>query len=464
MFNSTLSAILRGAWLIDQQFAESHLPLVLGMLQGKVSGSEFLSGSAESEQPFILNSKNKRVDPYRYNRESRQFEIDERVIEAGSVAVIPVIGPVLKYNGSCGEPGMVKRQGWVSDLMSLPQMEGMISFIDSPGGQADGTPQFTDFVRYIDKPTIALIEGGAYSAGAWIASGHKAIYAANKHASTGSIGAYTTIVNHIPYFEKQGYQIKTYYPAVSKDKNKSFRDAIQGNDELILEEIAELAMSFISNYAENRSGKLTSDEWNTGKVFNYQDSVRIGLIDGIRSLSEAAQEIRGGKIFSASLPPVQNSTTLHTSKMEIKNLVALATAQTEQVDNLIQDANGDLKDAGITTAILVETGFLESAEQASKDVTRLTEELATANTSLSNLNTSLTEVQGKFDTATAELATANATIADLQGRLSKLPGGVHNSEQGAANDTPPAGEEIDYQAQIDNLPHNKNADKVLGTN
>ncbi|HEY0056295.1 MAG TPA: S49 family peptidase [Pedobacter sp.] len=463
-YNNTLSAILRGGWLIDQQFAESHLPLVLGMLQGKLSGSEFFSGRGEMEGPFVLNSKNKKVQAYIYNWREEKYELNEKGIDAGSVLVIPVIGPVMKYNGSCGEPGMVKRQGWIDDLISLPNIEGMISFIDSPGGQADGTPQFTDYVQGIAKNTIALVEGGAYSAGAWIASGHKRVYAANKHAGFGSIGAYTTIVDYRGYFEKQGYKVKSIYPEASKDKNLSYRNSIDGNDKLITEEISELAKSFIAAFAENRGSKLTSDEWNTGKVFNASDSIRIGLIDGIKSMNDAIAEIRGGKIFPTSTTPGALTITQNNSQMnfETKNLVALATAQPDQVDALIQEANGNLKDAGITTALLVETGFLESAEQASNDVTRLTEELATANTSLETLNGSLADVQAKFDTATSDLATANATIAELETRLAALPGGSHNSSEGAAGDTALPESQTNAQAIMDALPHNRKADSITG--
>jgi len=380
--NHTISAILRGAWLIDRDYAQSHLPLVLGILQGKLSGSEFFSGNGPSEKPFIINTKNKRVEMYVWNWSEERYELNEKAIEPGSVAVIPVIGPVTKYNGSCGEAGMVKRQAWTNELVSLPNIEGLISFLDTPGGQADGTPQYTDYVASIEKMTIALVEGGAYSAGAWIASGHNKIYAANKHAKFGSIGAYTTIMDFRGYFEKAGVKVKEFYPAISKDKNKSFRDAIDGDSKLILEEITALAQSFIDSFHDNRQGRLTSDEWNTGKVFNSADSIRIGLIDGIKNLNEVASEIRGTKIHAPS-----SGSSSHTSlnsnntDMKFENLAALAANSTPTVEQ-IDLANADLTTEGITGVTLVAESFINEAASVTSENERLTSELASANTSL----------------------------------------------------------------------------------
>lgn len=60
--------------------------------------------------------------------------------------------------------------GWLADFQSNPKILGTINFLDCPGGQADGTPQFSEAISEAPKPKISLINGGAYSAGYWFAN------------------------------------------------------------------------------------------------------------------------------------------------------------------------------------------------------------------------------------------------------------------------------------------------------
>ena len=46
-FNHTLSAILRGHWLIDKQWADAQLPMVIQLIEGK---------------PFDFGFKNSEID------------------------------------------------------------------------------------------------------------------------------------------------------------------------------------------------------------------------------------------------------------------------------------------------------------------------------------------------------------------------------------------------------------------
>lgn len=442
MFSTTISAILRGPWLIDRAFANDHLPIILGILQGKLSGTEFLAGSGEFERPFVVNHNGKRVDAFFKNHATGRWTLDEKLFENGSIGVVPIIGPVMKYNGSCGESGMVQRQAWISELMSSPKIVGLASVIDSPGGQADGTPQFADFIKSLSKPTAAIINGGAYSGGAWSASAHDHVYLANDYSGIGSIGAYTTIVDYRGYFKKQGYNVKSIYPDESRDKNLSYRKAIDGDESLIKEEVAELARFFISAFAENRSGLLTSEEWNTGKTFKGSEALRIGLADGIKSFDETIAELRGDNAkvkplrFTSSV--AQNQNLNNHEKMEFENIAALSEVE-DPTQEQIDKANGDLTTANITKVTLVKEEFITEAA----GVTTERDGLKEAN---SKLTTDLAAAVAAKDSAVAE----NVTLKE---KISKRSG-ADLSQKTDLEETSQVSESAELDKELAELPHN----------
>lgn len=458
MFNHTLSAILRGAWLISEDHAQSYLPLVTSLLtgsnlSGQLNGNQYQTGSGEFEKPFFIAANGLRYDAYAFNRETYSYGFNKNAITPGSIAVIPFIGPVMKYNGECGEPGMIKRTGWINDFANHENIIAIVNWIDSPGGQADGTPQYTDFVKAIQKPTVAFISGGAYSAGAWVASGHDFIYCADKYCGFGSIGAYTTLANFDGYYEKLGVKIKTVYPEVSKDKNKGYRDIFEKNDDtLVKEDITNLALSFINAFEENRSGKLTSKVWNTGKVFNATEALEIGLIDGIKSFEEVIQDLRAGKAIKPITPTKQST---QKTNMNLENVIALAGVENPTAEQ-IDLANADLTNAGITGATVVAESFITEAANVTAQNTQLVQDLAAANTAKETAENALKANNDIIVAKDQKIAELNAKIE----AFGKNAGASHVSstpsteEQVSTDDT-------DAQALIDSLPHNKQADAML---
>lgn len=451
MFNQTLSAILRGSWLISESFAQSHLPVVLNLIKGKASGQEFLSGNGEYEMPFFIQANGRKVDAYFFSRSGMILNVD--AMTAGYVAVVPFVGPVTKYDGSCGEPGMIKRMGWVSGMTSNPNCRGYVSIIDSPGGQADGTPQTANLIKSLSVPTAALIVGGAYSAGAWVASGHDNIYLADKYSEIGSIGAYTNIVDYSGYFEKQGIKVTTIYPKISRDKNGAYRKALKGDTAEMEENIGELAQGFVNEFAANRGDRLTSDEWNTGKEFGSVDAIRIGLVDGIKTMDEVISEFltaAPGSIKKTSGPDGPSISQNNNSNMKnfpnVSALVGAAVPTSDQLDL----ANADFTAAGITNATIVSQATIDAAQEDAGKVVSLTKEKETLVSDLSTMTTN-------HNTAVADLATANARIAELE----KGPGAKHvGASGGDAVIEQVADDEMDEV--LANMPHNKAADKITG--
>lgn len=463
MFNHTISAILRGSWLIDKEYADAHMPLVLGMLQGNMSGTEVFKGRSDMAMPVVIGPTGDSKPAYVFNEAGRVVLND---IEPNSVAVIPFIGPMIKYDGACGEAGMVKREAWMRELHGHPGIVGMISTIDTPGGTSDGTPQFARFISGLSKPTAAVIVGHACSAGAWLYSAHDFAFAADKYAAVGSIGAYMTVVDYSGMFEKAGLKVQEIYPEESKDKNISYRKAIEGDTSMVKNVAKDLVLSFREEFAAYRGDRLTSEDWNTGKVFKAEEAVSMGMIDGIMSLYEVAAQMSTGSMLSqvkkvfaqatkdvaATLSNPQNQK----SNMKFTNVVALAGVQNVTEAQLAL-ANADLTEAGVTNVTLVTESLISDATAVTAERDQL---IATNSTLTSDLATA----SAARDTAAADLATANARITELEAENARLgagPGASHESKVG--DDTPPENtQDQETQALMDNLSHNRKADSMIG--
>ena len=433
MLDPFLSALLRGSWLIDESFAISSLPVAIGIMNGTRLGTELLAGNGEFEMPFFMSPDGKRLDAYVYFRGQLVFTPENAL--PGSIAVVPFIGPMIKYNGSCGEPGMIKRQHWIGQMVALTNVLGYMSIIDTPGGQADGTPQTADFIKSISKPTAALVLGQACSAGAWIASGHDEIYAADDFAEFGSIGAYQSVVDPRGKYEKEGYKIVSVYPKISKDKNLSYRKAIDGDTSMVEEEVGGLAQSFVDHFQINRGEHLKSDDWQSGKVYSAKQAIEIGLITGIKSMDNVVADLRS-RAFTSN-----NQLTTNISGMNTTNIESLA-GKENLSDEELDLANADLTVAGITKVTLVPETFITTAAEASSS-------LVTARADLANAQTALTTANGEVTALKAQLTA-----------LGKVPGAAHVKSVGTEAAVATADAD-DSETLIAGLSHNKAAEEYL---
>lgn len=286
----TLSAILRGRWLLDKQWAETQLPLVLNILNGTNAAVE-RSGNNMTELPFA-------IDPATMQRHSLYVGTWSGVkpnpnIPEGSIAIFPVSGPIMKYNGECGEPGSIQRVSWLLDIERRQNVSAAILLIDSPGGQVDGTQSFVNAVKSFSKPILGLVDDGmAASAAMWLLSATDEAYASLESDQVGSIGVYTSILDYKGYLEKNGLKMHEIYAPQSTEKNKDYREAVAGNYELVIADLKITADTFIASVKSNRRGLADAsvDQWSTGRMFYAKEAQKIGLIDGVKSFEHVVKK------------------------------------------------------------------------------------------------------------------------------------------------------------------------------
>ena len=302
-----ISSILRGRWLIDRQWAENHLPVVMRLLDGDdlgifdvskgLSNQHIVAIDSEDGEENYFNEKLSRF-PLAGNMSGAMFKASRwnsfNDAPENSVAIIPVSGPIMKSGGDCGEPGAVHFANWIKSANESPKISGILLHIDSPGGMVDGTQTVVDAIKKSKKPVIAFIDDGMMaSAATWIGTSAHEVYASQKTDTIGSIGVYCTIYDYRDRLKQLGYVEHNIYAPQSTDKNKGYLDALEGNYKIIQDELKFIADEFIKAVKENRKGKLdaANNEPFTGKMFRADEAIALGLIDGYATIETAVARI-----------------------------------------------------------------------------------------------------------------------------------------------------------------------------
>jgi protease IV len=286
----TASAILRGNWLVEPEYAKAQLPIVLQMIKGDaaINNNKILHFENNTDVNLSIPIRQKysaaQSDVFIVN----PYTSTDR-LPYGSIAMIDVIGPILKYGERCSY-GTVDQNNLLLKLGSSDRVKGILLNVDSPGGQADGTGMFADTIKMVSKskPIISVVQDGyAASAGMWIAAAAQEVYATRATDSFGSIGAYTTIYDFTEYFALNGIKITDIYAPQSSDKNKAYKDALAGDTSLIENDLKFLVEDFKASVSSSRGARLKvkGDEPFTGKMYNAKEALRMGLIDGIKPMS-----------------------------------------------------------------------------------------------------------------------------------------------------------------------------------
>lgn len=273
-----ISAILRNNWMVDKQWANTHLPLVYSFLKGDTAAATVLMGgendAMDDDTPIQLAG-----NVYKINVRTNVF-----ALPANSIAYVDIDGPLFKAGDACSD-GMADFAELFYRLKAASNIVGVILDIDSPGGQVDGTATLADAIKQctLQKPVIGFVDDGmSCSAAYWVLSACTEIYCSQPTDAVGSIGVYCTIADWNAYYAHEGLPVKDVYAPESTDKNIEYREAINGNDTPLQNDLSFIAQTFIKTVETNRAGKLKSNDWKTGATFFAKDALAMGLIDGIK--------------------------------------------------------------------------------------------------------------------------------------------------------------------------------------
>ncbi len=182
------------------------------------------------------------------------------------------------------------------DAFKEPKAKAVILRINSPGGSPVQAGYVYDEIKrlrkkYKDKKVYAVISDMCASGGYYIAVAADEIYA-DKASIVGSIGVLMNGFGFTKVMKKIGVERRLYTAGASKGFLDPFSKVKKSDREHIQNLLGTIHKQFIDTVKEGRGKRLAdNDKLFTGLVWTGEESVELGLTDGLGSSSFVAREI-----------------------------------------------------------------------------------------------------------------------------------------------------------------------------
>lgn len=421
--------------------------------RGQATMAAFAQASSPDEQAsdrwreFLISTGRY---PYWINPDGRVLHSLEPnakdYIQQGAVAVIPVKGILVKEAWTLEELwwGLVSSERltqFISSVMADDRVVGAVATVDSPGGMVSGTEKLGNAWSLLGatKRTVMHVDALAASAAYWFGAGSGSIQMDCRTAYTGSIGVMTSFWDFTPVWEAFGAKYYEIYAPESEKKNEEFRKLRADNDpggyQLRLSTMAKL---FRERVIAGRGSKLKASEPEVlqGRVYAGDASIEVGLADGFSDLDGCIKLVRAATPTedaptasnpAQQIPPAvddreDDNAKTQPNPMKLKAmLAALAAAlfpeKEEATQEVIDAANAELADKGVTNVAFVSTAEQKRVADASAQVqaaeaakTAAEQAVAAANTAKAAAETARTEAVAAKEKAEGSLAAANTKL------------------------------------------------------
>ena len=184
------------------------------------------------------------------------------------------------------------------DAFEAKNVSGIILRINSPGGSPVQSGYIYDEIKrlrgiYPDKRLYAVITDMCASGGYYIASAADEIYA-DKASIVGSIGVVMSGFGFVDSMEKLGVERRMLTAGESKGFLDPFSPLKDNDVTHIKSMLGNIHQQFIDVVKAGRGDRLKSDEaLFSGLIWTGEQSVELGLTDGLGSASYVAREIIG---------------------------------------------------------------------------------------------------------------------------------------------------------------------------
>ncbi len=399
-----LSSIFRGIWAIEPSVAESYLPQIMLLLDGKI---------VFEEHNKIFASV---IDPNQTNAWGEKIPFEQLLAKAqpGSTALIPISGPIMKED-YCGAVGTATMASWIKMADATKNISSIILQIDSPGGEVSGTQQFAEAIKAVKKPVLAFVDGMMCSAALWIGSAADEIMCSTANDIVGSIGTMMSFADYRASLEAQGVKLHEIYADKSKDKNGIFKAALAGDYTPLKEQLLNpLNDAFIGAVKTNRAGKFDARTENifTGKTYMAKDAIKNGLADSIGNFDAALSRVTElAKASSKSTNTNQETMKIKSTWKGIMAAITKGTGIEANEETIITAENAEIMNASLETAARELVDAQEKLTTANAAIATLTTEKGVLDASVVKLQGEKLALEGEKTTLTAEVAKLGKTPA-----------------------------------------------------
>ena len=253
-----------------------------------------------------------------------------RVEMRGSIAVIPITGPIIPRADLFLEiSGAVSLSSLALDLRQAidnPDVSASVLEIDSPGGVAFGVDEFARMVREGDaeKPIHAFVSGMAASAAYWIASAARSIVA-EKVSLLGSIGVVLAVHKQVEPNSRGEMEFEIV--SSSAPKKRPDPESEEGRATL-LKLVDDFEVEFISAVAKYRgvAEETVRSDFGQGGVEISRNAVTLGMADRIATFEGFLAELADGENEENASASAGSHVLASEDDMKIEDLTAEALA------------------------------------------------------------------------------------------------------------------------------------------
>ena len=178
--------------------------------------------------------------------------------------------------------------------------QAVILRINSPGGSPVQSGYVYDEIRRLrtvhpDKPLYAVISDIGASGAYYIAAAADRIYA-DKASLVGSIGVIASGFGFVDAMEKLGVERRLYSAGENKGFLDPFSDEKPNEVEFWKGVLESTHQQFISKVIEGRGDRLkVTDKTFSGLIWNGEQALEMGLVDGLASSGMVAREVVGAE-------------------------------------------------------------------------------------------------------------------------------------------------------------------------
>lgn len=346
-------------------------------------------------------------------------------------AVIPIHGALLNrfaYSwGFVTGYQAIRRQ--LNAALEDDDVKTIIFDVDSPGGAVAGNIELADEIRASReiKPSLAVVDAVCASAAMPLASAATQVVAIPS-ARIGSIGVYVMHMDVSGAMEKAG--VKVSYIEAPEDGMKTsgtpFRALSDSERAEFQASVNKSYDRFVACLTANRGISDSAVRETKGRVFDADEALALGLIDAVRTPSEAVSS------FLAEL--ADDDTTEEDEDMNAKTgtvgSTAAAPAAAAPATTTTEVASAPSADA-IQTAIAADRQRVASikALPESAKLPKLADQLALSGASVEDAKASLTAAIGDLPEPAAAAPAAGATAAAPVDGTNHLAAAMGQTEQ-----------------------------------
>lgn len=392
-----------GTFEIDINFGIQELNKYLHdlyLLENNVPFKDLgFSEKRENQKAYIFNS---------YER----YNISDTDIPKGSLGHLRLNG-VMRMEDGLSSNGVRTLANELTQLENNPNVSGVILEINSGGGESLAGNYLHSIIKDFSKP-VAVWGHFVGSAALNAAVAADKVYLSSKGAEMGSIGTMVTIDKQ--YLKEYKEYYKEVYSSLSPDKNKDWRELLDGKENTLIKSIDKNASAFQDNVKTSRSINPDLEESTLkGAMFIAEDAIERGLSDGIKSFKEVVNELQTLTNNSKTKIQTDNFKTMD-FKQSFNSLISSLNSffnwsYTEESN--VEDVKQSLSDLGTSFKDAVNSEVTKAVSALNTQFSEMRTKFETQDAFISELKTEIAELKGNT-TVSDDISEMKATISKLQ--------------------------------------------------